>query len=335
MNSFLQIKGKRLWRACAFLVLGIMLACCGEEITGLEMPDTATVGQTVTFKVNISIPTAGDGGPDYLIFGMLVPKGWKGAQNAVVTYNSQALGGGAMNLIPSNALPKNGGGLSWPAYTKKIFGNGGNLIDDMEWIVYQSEKAYPHSGGYTFTGDVTVKMKVAADGNPTNVKLSFVISDSGNAYTSDNNGTYYSQKGSPSCFEVTGGTGDLVDFCNPQLTTIDPPKSLDNDIVSLTFDGTVVETDLKNESEVYLCATAYTNDGKTIKVCEQTDKTKMVQTSANSKRYRATFWPKAFFNATDAQTITKIEYYITNKAGTVKVGYGNTADPFVYTFKCG
>jgi hypothetical protein len=334
MITYLHIKGKTLWRACACLILGIVLACCGEEITGVDQPDTAKVGQNVAIKVHVSIPTAGDGGPDYLIFGFLVPKGWKAAQNTTVTYNSAALGGGAMTLIPESSLPKNGGGLTWSAYMKKTFLSGGNLIDDMEWVAYQSEKAYSHTGGYTFTGDISINIKVAADGNNTLVKLGYVISDSGNAFTSDQFGTYYSSKFS-SCFEVTGGTGDIVDFCNPQLTVIDPPKSLDNDFVSLTFDNTVVATELDSQSEVYLCATAYTSDGKTITVCEQTDKTRMTQTSANSKRFRTTFWPKAFFNTSDTQTITKMEYYVTDKSGTKKVGYGNTADPFVYTFKCG
>jgi hypothetical protein len=334
MRSYLHIKGKNLWRGCACLILGIVLACCGEEITSVDQPYAAKVGDVMSIKVHINIPTAGEGGPDYLIFGFLVPKGWKGAQNTTVTYNSPALGGGAMTLIPNTTLPKNGGGLTWPAYMKKFFGTGGNLIDDMEWVAYQSVNNYSHKDGYTFTGDIDIKIKVGADNNNTTVKLGYIVSDSGNGFTSDQFGTYYSVYFAPSCLEVTGGTGDLIDFCNPQLTTIDPPKSLDNDFVTLTFDGNVVDTKLKGENEVYLCATAYTNDGKTIAVCEQTDKTRMVQTSATSKRYRATFWPKAFFNAGDSQTLTRMEYFVTNKAGTVKVGYGNTEAPFLYTFKC-
>ncbi|MBB5394095.1 DUF4961 domain-containing protein [Mucilaginibacter sp. AK015] len=332
MRSYLHIKGKILWRACTCIILGIVLACCGEVITGVDQPATATVGATVPITVHISIPTVGDGGPDYLIFGFLVPKGWKAAQNTKVTYNSPALGGGTMTLLTDATLPKNGGGLTWPAYMKKTFGIGGNLIDDMEWVAYQSDKSFTHNGN-TFTGDISINIKVGADNNNTLVKLGYVITDSGNGFTSDGNGTYYSEVVTP-CFELTGGTGDVVDFCNPQLTIVDPPKSLDNDFVTLTFDGTVVATPLSGENELYLCATAYTNDGKTIQVCEQTDKTRMVQTTATSKRYRVTFWPRAFFNITDAQTITKMEYFVTNKAGTTKVGYGNTLEPFVYTFKC-
>ncbi|MBK0380824.1 DUF4961 domain-containing protein [Mucilaginibacter segetis] len=331
MRSYLHIKGKNLWMICACVVLGVVLACCGEIITGVDQPSTATVGSTIDITVHIDIPTVGDGGPDNLILGILMPKGWKGAQNTTVTYKSP-LGDGTMSIVPESSLPKNGGGLTWSAYMKKTFGLAGNLIDDMEWVPFQTDKAYTHNGT-EITGDLHVKLKVGADGNNTLVKLGYVITDTGNGFTSDGNGTYYSQLSTP-CFEVTGGTGDLVDFCNPQLTIIDPPKSLDNDFVTLTFDGNVVATPLTGNTELYLCATAYTSDNKTIEVCEQTEKTKMAQTSATSNKYQLTFWPKEFFNVPDGQTIVKMEYFVTDKTGTTKVGYGNTLSPFVYTFKC-
>jgi hypothetical protein len=335
MRSYLlHIKGKNLWKLCALVVLGIALACCGEQITSVDQPSTAAVGSVVPITVHCDIPTVGDGGPDYLIFGFLVPKGWKAAQNTTINYTSKQ-GNGTMSLIPDGTLPKNGGGLNWPAYMKKTFGNGGNLIDDVEWVAYQTDKAYSHTGGVEFIVDLNIKTKVGADNNNMLVKLGYTITDSGNGFTSDGNGTYYSALLGNNCFEVTDGSGDLVDFCNPQLTTIDPPKSLDNDFVTLTFDGTVADTDLKGESEVYLCATAYTSDGKTINVCEQTTKTLLKQTTAISKKYQLTFWPRSFFNAGDTQTITKMEYFLTDKTGKKKVGYGNTDAPFTYTFKCG
>jgi len=333
MKLYLRIKGKRIWQVCALAVLGIALACCGEIITGVDQPAAATVGETVPITVHIDIPTVGDGGPDNLIFGFLVPKGWKAAQNTTITYTSPTLGDGVMTLIPNTTLAKNGGGLNWPDDMKKTFGIGANLIDDMEWVAYQSDKAFKHNGS-EITGDLNIRIKVGADNNNTSVKLGYVITDSGNGFTSDGNGTYYSVKMNNTCFEVTGGTGDLVDFCNPQLTTINPPKSLDNDFITLTFDGTVITTNLTGADAVYLCATAYTSDGQTISICEQTDKTKMIQRPDGSKKYQITFWPKSFFGASDTQTIVKMEYFITNSAGTVKVGYGNTDSPFQYSFKC-
>jgi hypothetical protein len=145
MRTSLHIKGKHLWRICACLILGIVLACCGEVITGVDQPTTAKVGDIVPITVHISIPTAGNGGPDYLVLGILVPKGWKAAQNTTITYTSP-LGDGTMSLIPDGSLPTKGGGLTWSAYMKRTFGNAGNLIDDMEWVAYQTDKPYIHEG---------------------------------------------------------------------------------------------------------------------------------------------------------------------------------------------
>ncbi|MBS7564734.1 DUF4961 domain-containing protein [Mucilaginibacter sp. Bleaf8] len=333
MRIPLHIKGEKLWKVCAFIILAIILACCGEEIASVDQPSTAKVGSTVPITVNINIPTQGDGGPDYLIFGFLVPKGWQTSKNATITYSGPR-GSGNMTLIPTTTLAKNGGGLNWPDYMKKTFGIGANLIDDMEWVAYQSDKSFTHGGNETITGKLNIQIKVGADNNNTLVKLGYCISDTGNGFTSNEFGTYYSVKLMTDCFELTGGTGDMVDFCNPQLTTVNPPKSLDNDFVTLTFDGTVAATQLSGAQNVYLCATAYTNDGKTVTVCEQTDKTRMVQLPAGSKKYQITFWPKSFFGVTDAQTIVKMEYFINSADGATKVGYGNTSSPFVYTFKC-
>ncbi|RYE30935.1 MAG: DUF4961 domain-containing protein [Sphingobacteriaceae bacterium] len=309
----------------------MVLACCGPVIISIVQPDTAVVGSTASITVRVNLSTVGGGGPDFFIFGFLVPKGWNASKNTTITYTSN-IGDGVMQLIPNTTLAKNGGGLNWPDYMKKTFGIGGNLIDDMEWVAYQTDKAYPHNNN-TITGDLNIKIKVGADNNNTLVKLGYVVTDSGNGFTSDGNGTYFSFKMMP-CFQLTGGTGDVVDFCNPQLTTINPPKSLDNDFVTLTFDGTIVPTVLTGAANVYLCATAYTNDGKSITICDQSDKTKMAQLPAGSNRYQITFWPRSYFGISDSQTITRMEYFLTDKSGAAKVGYGNTAAPFLYTFKC-
>ena len=332
MRSYLHIKGKGLWKFCAFVTLAILLACCGEEIQSVDQPATAVAGSTITVKVSVNIPTASNGGPDNLVLGILVPKAWNIRQNTTITYSGPT-GSGIMTVIPESVLPKNGNGLTWAAYMKQTFKIAGNLIDDMEWVPFQTDKGYTHDGT-TLSGVLNIQMKVGADGNNTLCKLAYVITDTGNGFTSNQFGTYYSEKIVEDCFEVTGGSGDLIDFCNPQLTIVDPPKSLDNDLITMTFDGTVASTPLDGEPEVYLCATAYTNDGKTINVCEQTDKTKLTQTSAVSKRYQLTIWPRTFFGLTDAQTIVKMEYFLKDKTGTKKVGYGNTDAPFVYTFKC-
>ena len=99
MKIFLHIKAKQLWRVIALVMLGVVLACCGELITSVDQPTTATVGSTIKIAVNIDIPTAGSGGPDYLIFGFLVPKGWATAKNTSISYHSPTLGDGVLTFI--------------------------------------------------------------------------------------------------------------------------------------------------------------------------------------------------------------------------------------------
>ncbi|WP_449586398.1 DUF4961 domain-containing protein [Niabella ginsengisoli] len=44
-----------------------------------------------------------------------------------------------------------------------------------------------------------------------------------------------------------------------------------------------------------------------------------------------------FFGLTENQTLTRMEYFLTNATGTIKVGYGGSSspsDPFKYTFNC-
>ena len=210
----------------------------------------------------------------------------------------------------------------------------------MEWVVYQTDLTYQLSNGENITGSLNINIKVGADNNNTLCKLGYVIANSHNGLSNvdsfiDGGATYeyYAEMITP-CFQLTGGSGDIVDFCNPQLTSVDPPKSLDNDFVTLTFDGTVTPTALSGATAVYLCATATTSDGKTFTVCDQSAKTKMIQTVAGSGKYKITIWPRSYFGIADSETITNMTYFVTDATGSTKVGYGNTLSPFTYTFKC-
>lgn len=142
----------------------------------------------------------------------------------------------------------------------------------------------------------------------------------------DRYGTYFT-----SCFRVEG-SGDLIDFCNPQLATVEPRTSLDNDIITLNFDSKVSDNALTNTADVYLCATGITTSGERINVCSQNAQTKMNVVGVG--RYRKDIWPRQFFSLKPDQSLRNIEYYFTDATGNVKVGYGGGADPFPFTFKC-
>lgn len=339
MKTPIHIKGKRLWAGCAFILTAIIFTFCHTKITTVEQPEVATVGDVVPITVNIEMSTNSSGN-EHMVIGVLLPKGWKGIQNLTGTYTSNK-GDGNLIPIPLTNLAAHSNGLNWPNYMMTTFGLAGNLINDMEWVALQTDVSFPFANNDKINGAFHLKLKVGADDNPTMVKLAYVVANTGNGFSSDGftdagygpTAEYYNEF-IGSCFSVTGGSGDLVDFCNPQLTSVDPPKSLDNDIITLTYNNNIITTGLAGSPAVYLCATAITNDGKTISVCEQTDKTKLVQKPAGGGIYQLTFWPRAFFGVTDAQTIVSITYFLTNADGSIKVGYGNTDAPFTYKFKC-
>lgn len=344
MRSRLLIKGKILWRLCAFVLVGLVFSYCYTKILSATYPGTAAVGETIPITLTIRAQ-AQFGNLDIhsnnIICAVLLPKGFKGAENLSGTYTSD-IGNGNMVVLPATAQALTTG-LTWQTYMFNKFGLAGNLINDMEWVILQTDKKLGYKSPDTYNGIINLKLKVGADGNPTLYKPSFVICNTENGLAEDGFTTapydataqYYNQFKTTTCFEVTGGTGDLVDFCNPQLTSVDPPKSLDNDFVTLTYDNTVTTTLLNNAPAVYLCATANLKDGTTKTVCEQTDRTKLTQTTAASGKYKITIWPRNLFGITETQTIASISYFITDQTGTTKVGYGNSSvTPFGYKFIC-
>jgi hypothetical protein len=215
--------------------------------------------------------------------------------------------------------------MDWPTFLANKIGNGGNLISDYEWVAFYSNSAYTVAGNTTITVQVHIKTKVSDDNLA--FKLGYVVANSSDGLSaSDRYGTFFT-----SCFRVIG-SGDLIDFCNPQLSTIEPRSSADNDIVTLNFDAGVSPNLLSNASDIYLCATGITTTGERISVCTQNTQTKM--RSSGVGRWRKDLWPRQFFSLNNNQTLKSIEYYFTDASGGSKVGYGGGSDPFPYTFKC-
>lgn len=344
MRSYLRIKGKNLWKLCALLVMGIAVAACYIQIQSIDQPATATVGQTITIKLTDSINTNIGGSGQTVaayVLGVLLPKGWNGAANTTVTYTGD-LGSGNMSLMPSSTIEPGsahaGTNLNWSGSMMKMFGIRKNLVNDLEWVVFQSNQQYTFSNVTAYRADATIKIKVGADNNNTDFYTAFVIAEStdGLQYW-DAPDPYFNEKDG-GCLIVTGGTsGILNDFCHPQLTTVDPPKSTSNEFITITFNNKLASTALSGKSNLYLCVdTAYTSDGKVLtNFCTQTEKTHFVQTTATSGLFSLTFWPKTFFGLSDAQTINRMVYHITDETGTVRVGYGgDPITPFSYIFGC-
>ena len=233
----IRIKGQRIWMLTGLVLLAIVFSYCHIKITKVTIPATAQVGDEVPIKLDLDISCNSDGN-DKLILGVLMPKGWKGTQHMTATYTSSK-GNGIMVMTPLTAIAPHSDGKNWPDYMRATFGIAGNLIDDMEWVVMQSDVPFAYANGDKITGSINIKLTVGADDNPTMVKLAYVVANTTNGFTSDTftddgygpTAEYYNEL-IGDCFSVTGGSGDLVDFCNPQLTSITPPKSLDNDFIT-------------------------------------------------------------------------------------------------------
>jgi hypothetical protein len=331
MIKYLRNTRKKLPRYVFLTALILLLSNCATLINSLTQPTTATVGQEITAILDVNFNV--DGGPytKQIIVGILAPKSWKIGENAKLTFSGDK-GTGTFTLVPSNLIAAGAkNGENWATRMKNKFGIGTNFIDDMEWVPFQTTESLTANIGEKVNAKFQIKMKVGVDGLNTSVKLGYVVCNKDDGLPDDSPDKFavkYSD-----CLEVTGGTGDLIDFCNPSLAVLSPVKVLDNDFETITFDNTVTTTDLKDVQNIYLCATAHTSDGQDIVVCSQEERSKMRVIAPN--KFQITIWPRGYFNVPAGKTLTGVDYYFTDQGGAVKVGFGNTSTvPFKIKFLC-
>jgi hypothetical protein len=294
-------------------------------IDSIVQPASVNGGDVLPVTLNVTITTNQTQTSNFMV-AVLVPKVWKAAQNTHITFTSDiSTGPQPMTVIPSGTAAPQGGGLDWPTLLANKIGNGGNLLPDYEWVAFYSNAGYSVAANATIHATVSVTTKTSQDNLL--FKLGYCVANSTDGLSDPSRyGSYFS-----SCFQVNGA-GDLIDFCNPQLSTIDPRTSLDNDIVTVTFDGGVTPTALDNASQVYLCISGITTAGDSLSVCTQTDPTKMNSLGLN--KWQKDIWPRKLFNLADNQHLAGLKYYFTDAGGNNKVGYGGGSAPFAYTFKC-
>lgn len=312
------------WKIIGGLLL-LIIVSCSMSIDSIVQPASVNGGDNLPVTLNVTIVTNQAQTSNFMV-AVLVPKVWKARQNTSITFTSDISSGPQpMTVIPAGAAAPQGGGADWPTLLLNKIGNGGNLIADYEWVAFYSNASYSIGGNVTVHATVSINIKTSPDN--LSFKLGYCVANSTDGLSSsDRYGSYF-----PGCFQVNG-TGDLIDFCNPQLSSIDPRTSLENDIVTVTFDGGVTSTALDNASQVYMCMTGVLTTGDSISVCSPTDATKMNPLGLN--KWQRDFWPRKFFNLADNQHLSGLRYYFTDAGGNNKVGYGGGAAPFTYTFKC-
>ena len=124
--------------------------------------------------------------------------------------------------------------------------------------------------------------------------------EDGDGLSDANSGYYTSLFGD--CMQVASAdASDIQDFCNPQIGTSDPSSATENDIITITYNGSLDTSALKNQTDIYFCAKGYTTDGAVIDMCQQTDATKL--TPSGLQQWRIDFWPKKLFNLQSGQSL--------------------------------
>ncbi|MFZ4262756.1 DUF4961 domain-containing protein [Sphingobacterium sp. HJSM2_6] len=307
----------------------VFLMYCGLKSLTVTVPKNAQINEVVTFTMHCGAEPRIQSGTytTQLLAGMMVPKSWNARQSMVLTFTSPK-GNGTMRIIPDTETEPVSG-LNWHQAAKKMFGIGPNLVDDMEWIVFRSVQAYTFSNNEDI--DFTVKATCNVGAENMLVSLGFYVGSSIENLRQED--TDYKKFTFSDVFEVMGADGDLIDFVNPQLGTVQPVKSLDNDIITLTFDAGVTNTVLDAESNIYIKVNAYDTEGELISSLNQpNEKTKL--TDVGGLRYMIDLWPRGFFDVAKNKQIARLEYYFTDQTGTKVVGYGNTDEPFKFTFRC-
>ncbi len=311
---------------CIFISVVLIIAACTAVIDSVVQPDTVNAGDSAHFEMHIEWILTNFDRTDRLVVGVCMPKSWHGDDNTTMNMVS-SVGNGTMSKIPGDNIEPTTG-LPWKDAFLQKFGIGPNLIDDVEWVVFWTDQAYFVPNQTNPFGTVFISVKTSTDN---------LLYKPGYAFCEDVDGLsdffvgYYANTWG-NCMQVLNGTGDVEDFCNPQIGVAEPSNATKNDILTFKYDGNVDSSQLKNENEIYFCSTAYTSDGQIIQSCSQEDKSKMIMYDA--KKWRIDMWPLKYYSLTSEQELTKIEYYFTDKTGSIKVGFANTDAPFKYTFKC-
>ena len=318
-------------RNIAVAIVALVMVHC-VYLDSVDYEPTVKAGEIATFTMHIRVEPGENSNDTRLVIGYLVPKGWDAANNTVVTYTSSIDEGvQTMSLIPEGNNPKNGNGLTWSNALRSKFDFGPNVIDDMEWIAFWSDEVYSVTNGEKLSANVTIKTKTGTDNM--RVKLGFFVNHTNDGLNStDQWKVLYTD-----CFDVVDGEGDPLDFCELHFNSAQPVQATKNDIITIKYQGDIAANILDGAEEVYLCATAFTDNGNTYYVCNLDESSKMVKENAFGHTFSLTFWPAGYFGIPQGERITKIQYSFLNEDGSVELQQVNedmSEVPFVYTFNC-
>lgn len=287
---------------------------------------SAKAGSDMTFTLEGHLEprmTDNDGVTSKFVFAMLAPKDWDLAHQAKVTYKTnyhdvpdEEL---SMSVIPESQLPKNGDGRTWTQCLLSEYGVGPNVLDDMEWVVFQTDRTWTVRNNEDKPYYIFVRTR--AGQRNLKCKLGFFTNhtDDGFSSSTEHKKVVFANE----CFEVTGGKGMTVDFCNRHFNRLSPLTALQDDYITISYqadvDPSVTSNPLAATDEIYLQGKAVTTDGRTYYAPAVGAQTLMRRKSNMGRTFNLTIWPSGFFSVPSNEVIDHIDYYFTNADGTAVV----------------
>lgn len=324
-------KSRKFWLRSFFLLSALALVLFGcvewDSISIKQIQEDgseaaiAKAGSIATFTINGHIKCIENGHDNVkFIVSFLAPKSWNVKKHARVTYvttfHSDPNEELTMSVVPESSLPKNGEGRTWGELLMQDFGVGPNVLSDMEWVTFQTDKDWSIIDGDTPYYTIYIRTNVGE----LNLKayLGFFINHSDDGKSSDDD--HWKVMFSEEPLEVVGGKGLTIDYSSNHFNKVQPLATLQDDYVTFSFNGGVYPNDLTAFDEVYVEMTAFDAGGNVLAaVTEKSDKTLLARTSSISPVYSKTLWPAGFFSVPEGTTIHRIEYIFSNRDGSVTI----------------
>lgn len=348
-------KNRIVWVGSSILMALVVVGCVYLDKVNINQGTDenpiywAKAGEIATFTIDGHIDAAENQTRKFLM-AILVPKSWNARENTTVTYTATGKEDGItpfpMSPVDPKLVPKNVD-VPWSEVLRAEYGVGNNVLNDMEWVAFSTDKVYT-----IFEHDkANIKITLKCKTGPKNLRFkpAFFINFAEDDFpANDEHGMKYKKyMSSKECFEVVEGVGEVTDFCAFHYNKTEPLAALQDDFVTFTFLGDTYENELKKADAVYMEATAYTDSGNMYEVKEKNAKTLMSkEESTISNIFNLTIWPAEYFGIQEGETITRIEYIFTNEEGTLTItrtddemaAEGGEADgeeePFVCELAC-
>lgn len=307
-----------------FLIMLIMIGCVYLDSVSINQGTEENpiywvkAGEVATFTVKGHIEAAEDQTRRFLV-AILVPKSWNARENTTVTYVADGVEDGhtslPMSAVDTKLVPKNAT-VPWSELLMAEYGVSNNVLNDMEWVAFRTDKLYAiKNHDYA---NITITIKCKAGPKNLRFKPAFFINFAEDDFPGDEKYKKYSSGNQ--CFEVVEGDGSVTDFCAFHFNKTEPLAALQDDYITFTFLGDIYTNNLASADAVYMEATAYTDNGHSYFVNEKSEKTLMTKEDrAFSNVYNLTIWPGGFFGIPEGETITRIDYIFTNADGTVNI----------------